>query len=193
MKKALSFTLILLMCLMLFTSCINASGKIGDNSMAEGEKTPVESTHNNTSNAESMSVEVWEYSEGESYPEIEDWVKREGATWEEAEKTVLTTDKKTYGVDDIVTLTVTSPYHDAFAFGFNYKVEYYDETAKEWKPTGKDYSYGEVLCMTMGEATEKFKFSDRANDVGEKYRVVWEDFQVNGFLITLISNEFTID
>ena len=80
-----------------------------------------------------------------------------------------------------------------FAFGFNYKVEYFDESTEEWKDTGKEYSYTEELCMTMGETEQKFKFSDRANDIGEKYRIVWNDVQVNGYFVDLISNEFTVD
>lgn len=184
MKKIILFLLVISICLCFFVSCDNENPNLYDNSSVSG----------NVSQDTSIGEEMWEYSDGESFPELPKWEKRSGATKEEAEKTVLLTDKESYKTDDTIILTI-KPYdpNDAFAFGFNYKVEYFDESTEEWKDTGKEYSYTEELCMTMGETEQKFKFSDRANDIGEKYRIVWNDVQVNGYFVDLISNEFTVD
>lgn len=182
MKKIIFSVVVFLFCLCLLVSCIN------------GSTAPKDENSVNVSQDTSIGEEMWEYSDGEPFPEIPKWEKRSGATKEEAEKTVLLTDKESYKTDDTIIITI-KPYdpNDAFAFGFNYKVEYFDESTEEWKDTGKEYSYTEELCMTMGETEQKFKFSDRANDIGEKYRIVWNDVQVNGYFVDLISNEFTVD
>ena len=204
MKKLILLGLIIVMCLPLLASCITAVG--ADNEIEEQKP----QTEKNDILTDKELVEETEYytvysvDDGELYcvkykddfdsTEWEKYVPRNGATKDEANQTKVLLDKDEYSLDDKVTVTIQCPFEDDYiGYGNYFNVEYYDETTGEWKSTGKTYSAFDMAYFGLGSVMYVFKLSDRANDVGEKYRVVVEGITVNDYLLdTLYSETFTI-
>lgn len=121
-----------------------------------------------------------------------DFSARAGAAKEEAEQTILTTDKNAYCFDDKVILTINPLYdNDLLFYGHNFIVQYYDNILNEWKNSKKEVYFTEEGLLALGSATETFKLSDRVEEAAEKYRIIF-DVYVNDFPVKLISNEFSI-
>ena len=102
----------------------------------------------------------------------------------------FTTDKTEYDYSDTIKLTLTIDSENEIGYGDDYYVEYYDG---EWKKCEIEYIVLELSHEATKETVISFPLSERADKGREKYRVVFDVYDIVGKnLFTLYSNEFYI-
>ena len=102
----------------------------------------------------------------------------------------FTTDKTEYDYSDTIKLTLTIDSEYPIAHGEDYYVEYFDG---EWKRCEIEYVWCEPWYEAKKETTVSFPLSERADKGREKYRVVFDVYDIVGKnSFTLYSNEFYI-
>lgn len=102
----------------------------------------------------------------------------------------FTTDKTEYDYSDTIKLTLTIDSENEIGYGEDYYVEYFDG---EWKRCEIEYGCREPWYEAKKETTVSFPLSERADKGKEKYRVVFDVYDIVGKnSFTLYSNEFYI-
>ncbi len=102
----------------------------------------------------------------------------------------FTTDKTEYDYSDTIKLTLTIDSEYPIAYGEYYYVEYYDG---EWKRCEIEYAVRDLGHEATKEAVISFPLSERADKGKEKYRVVFDVYDLVGEnSFTVYSNEFYI-